>query len=113
MIRRPPRSTLFPYTTLFRSPGRRRRRRGGAALDALRDAPRPTPERPPVARPGVPPGRAHAALSVANRPLPHDLWTVRRTSDTSFGEGPWPGGPRPPLRGARLTPTARAARLRM
>src|SRR3712207_8572020 len=26
MIRRPPRSTLFPYTTLFRSPGRRRTR---------------------------------------------------------------------------------------
>src|SRR2546421_6378800 len=31
MIRRPPRSTLFPYTTLFRSPARRAR--GG--LDAL------------------------------------------------------------------------------
>src|SRR2546427_7807903 len=28
MIRRPPRSTLFPYTTLFRSPGRL-----GARLD--------------------------------------------------------------------------------
>src|SRR5256885_7966131 len=27
MIRRPPRSTLFPYTTLFRSPGQGRRRR--------------------------------------------------------------------------------------
>src|SRR3712207_7879255 len=27
MIRRPPRSTLFPYTTLFRSPGGRERRR--------------------------------------------------------------------------------------
>src|SRR2546422_322931 len=27
MIRRPPRSTLFPYTTLFRSPGRRLRHR--------------------------------------------------------------------------------------
>src|SRR3712207_9074115 len=26
MIRRPPRSTLFPYTTLFRSPRRERRR---------------------------------------------------------------------------------------
>src|ERR1051326_9249530 len=26
MIRRPPRSTLFPYTTLFRSPGPDRRR---------------------------------------------------------------------------------------
>src|SRR3712207_6894421 len=37
MIRRPPRSTLFPYTTLFRSDGRGRRReaadggRSGAA----------------------------------------------------------------------------------
>src|SRR2546429_3803553 len=29
MIRRPPRSTLFPYTTLFRSLSRDRRRRGG------------------------------------------------------------------------------------
>src|SRR5260370_17241971 len=28
MIRRPPRSTLFPYTTLFRSCGVRRRLRG-------------------------------------------------------------------------------------
>src|SRR2546426_6948918 len=27
MIRRPPRSTLFPYTTLFRSPSRQRQRR--------------------------------------------------------------------------------------
>src|SRR3712207_8898100 len=34
MIRRPPRSTLFPYTTLFRSPGagRARRRALGAPL---------------------------------------------------------------------------------
>src|SRR5260221_5395843 len=30
MIRRPPRSTLFPYTTLFRSPRARRATRGGA-----------------------------------------------------------------------------------
>src|SRR3712207_7009400 len=29
MIRRPPRSTLFPYTTLFRSVGRRSRSRCG------------------------------------------------------------------------------------
>src|SRR3989304_3813914 len=33
MIRRPPRSTLFPYTTLFRSlPGRGARRRGSPHL---------------------------------------------------------------------------------
>src|SRR3712207_7154391 len=37
MIRRPPRSTLFPYTTLFRSEhgreGAGRRRRGGRQVD--------------------------------------------------------------------------------
>src|SRR3712207_7764254 len=51
MIRRPPRSTLFPYTTLFRSVcgrrgqdepgvvGRRRRGTGGLAVHALRRRP--------------------------------------------------------------------------
>src|SRR5438309_7896306 len=35
MVRRPPRSTLFPYTTLFRSPSRNRtsRVRGGRMPD--------------------------------------------------------------------------------
>src|SRR5260370_5406552 len=32
MIRRPPRSTLFPYTTLFRSPCWPRKRRGARFL---------------------------------------------------------------------------------
>src|SRR3712207_8850739 len=39
MIRRPPRSTLFPYTTLFRSPALRRRGEGHrqrAGQDAFR-----------------------------------------------------------------------------
>src|SRR3712207_8863846 len=40
MIRRPPRSTLFPYTTLFRSQGERvdaenRRQHAGAETEAL------------------------------------------------------------------------------
>src|SRR2546430_6059974 len=35
MIRRPPRSTLFPYTTLFRSAPPRPRRLRGAEPDAL------------------------------------------------------------------------------
>src|SRR2546430_3710679 len=39
MIRRPPRSTLFPYTTLFRSPSARKR--GGFCA-------RPTPAGVPV-----------------------------------------------------------------
>src|SRR3546814_6689757 len=42
MIRRPPRSTrtdtLFPYTTLFRSPASDRGRRGGADCGAVRAA---------------------------------------------------------------------------
>src|SRR5688572_31845763 len=33
MIRRPPRSTLFPYTTLFRSDGRRSRDHAGEQRD--------------------------------------------------------------------------------
>src|SRR2546430_17414103 len=38
MIRRPPRSTLFPYTTLFRSLGGERTRRGaGGEPDARLD----------------------------------------------------------------------------
>src|SRR2546422_8708400 len=62
MIRRPPRSTLFPYTTLFRS----HRVRGGARIPAGRRLPRDRLERlgtdgPPV-REDVPRGaREHAA----------------------------------------------------
>src|SRR2546430_15557054 len=50
MIRRPPRSTLFPYTTLFRSlPGPKHARRGGASRprrgSAARGRVRPRGER--------------------------------------------------------------------
>src|SRR3712207_8155915 len=36
MIRRPPRSTLFPYTTLFRSRGEQRRERASDRLQRVR-----------------------------------------------------------------------------
>src|SRR3712207_8585282 len=39
MIRRPPRSTLFPYTTLFRSRQQRVRRFLGAGIRVCRRAP--------------------------------------------------------------------------
>src|SRR5256885_16268943 len=47
MIRRPPRSTLFPYTTLFRSRRHRDRRLREALEDArvARGGRRPRPER--------------------------------------------------------------------
>src|SRR5437868_9090391 len=35
MLRRPPRSTLFPYTTLFRSPGRKRQDEQSAHIPDL------------------------------------------------------------------------------
>src|SRR5260370_32172986 len=60
MIRRPPRSTLFPYTTLFRS-ARRRCRRRAARSAARRDC-------------SAPPGasaRAAAAAGSAGRSEEH------------------------------------------
>src|SRR3712207_7340719 len=47
MIRRPPRSTLFPYTTLFRSRGAdaRRRRRDERGADERAARPKGDPER--------------------------------------------------------------------
>src|SRR5258707_3092386 len=54
MIRRPPRSTLFPYTTLFRSHARRRSARypsGRAGSWRLRS---PTRTPPPDRRSGLP-----------------------------------------------------------
>src|SRR5437588_11507458 len=50
MIRRPPRSTLFPYTTLFRSPAEEHLRRGGAQERPERfgDLVGPVTERPLV-----------------------------------------------------------------
>src|SRR3712207_6888841 len=43
MIRRPPRSTLFPYTTLFRSDGERQQPRGDDPRGQRREGPRPQP----------------------------------------------------------------------
>src|SRR2546426_5302025 len=58
MIRRPPRSTLFPYTTLFRSPADTRGSRAGEGgplvprsplrLNGIPVAPRQDPPAPPV-----------------------------------------------------------------
>src|SRR3712207_8697624 len=65
MIRRPPRSTLFPYTTLFRSvAGVRRARRGSAG------------RRNPAIRPR---GAAHAAEP--GRPRRSDRATLARSEE--------------------------------
>src|SRR2546427_8766585 len=66
MIRRPPRSTLFPYTTLFRS-----RRRPVPAPHALRQA-----------APQPPPPRSYPL----DRPVPGRKRTGRKGGP--YGEGP-------------------------
>src|SRR5256885_12904671 len=53
MIRRPPRSTLFPYTTLFRSPVAVSEPGGRHAIDARRDPRRPAGHVGAGARRGV------------------------------------------------------------
>src|SRR5260370_16036390 len=91
MIRRPPRSTLFPYTTLFRSSQVRRRRAGRRATrfpcrrgpSGQRDRPRVRPHlhrlwlllepTPPRGRrgPGLPPpGRGRHPPPPRGRPPP-------------------------------------------
>src|SRR3712207_7798952 len=56
MIRRPPRSTLFPYTTLFRS-GRKRRRHGRRGKLGLNPW-----QVPPVVLAWTPPGADRGRL---------------------------------------------------
>src|SRR3712207_7906313 len=67
MIRRPPRSTLFPYTTLFRSrPAGRRGPVPPGLAPAAGDGGRQRPARGPVARPaaGRPGGQGGRVLPV-------------------------------------------------
>src|SRR3712207_8423280 len=58
MIRRPPRSTLFPYTTLFRSV-RRRTNGGGIPSANLPGMSTPSSERTLTPAKGSGPGNAH------------------------------------------------------
>src|SRR6266542_1726948 len=95
MIRRPPRSTLFPYTTLFRSAddrprGRRdRRARGGpgrwrlrpdAGAPAARQVRRLTAEAPMKTRRGRRPRLVRPLWTVSRRPSSWRAWTARRSA---------------------------------
>src|SRR3712207_8682518 len=74
MIRRPPRSTLFPYTTLFRS--------AVAALGPARRAGGPRARRPlPGARGVERPGRQPGGGAVLRRPAPAGDRSEEHTSE--------------------------------
>src|SRR5690349_24099825 len=84
MIRRPPRSTIFPYTTLFRSPrrrgctrdGRTRRRRGAGASRAARDR---GPERTPaVCRGKHAPDRKSTRLNSSHVEISYAVFCLKK-----------------------------------
>src|SRR5256884_1826745 len=81
MIRRPPRSTLFPYTTLFRSPAWPRRR--GTGRPSRRSAGR-TPARRPGRRPApVPAGSSTTSTRSARAgPTIRPTWNGRDRKST-------------------------------
>src|SRR3989449_7671365 len=76
MIRRPPRSTLFPYTTLFRSDAALRRAREAGALDH----PRAPARAPPRARDG----RLRRALESLRHPQGGDRKSTRLNSSHGY-----------------------------
>src|SRR2546429_5199673 len=80
MIRRPPRSTLFPYTTLFRSRDRDRKRLQGELLAMVRarEAQKRLPERAANFDHGRDP--AYAAASEAAR---QEYFALRSEEHTS------------------------------
>src|SRR5260370_1388730 len=95
MIRRPPRSTLFPYTTLFRS----RRRR--FSLGLLISGPRITLNSHPYAREGAA-GQAVGSPVLPSGPppsgdAPKQHWVLRHDLSPAFRAG----SPSPLARGSR------------
>src|SRR3712207_9315733 len=90
MMRRPPRSTLFPYTTLFRSRGRRRADgshgrspEGGTGRGDLPEGERPPPA-PPLRRlAGAPPPDVGPLLLSPGRPCARPQGPLRSEEHTS------------------------------
>src|SRR5690242_21191493 len=78
MIRRPPRSTLFPYTTLFRSKGEGSLEQDGIALPK-------TSANPGVATVAVRTATAHKSPQKAQREL-EDLQLVLKRSEEHTSE---------------------------
>src|SRR5438094_2012373 len=91
MIRRPPRSTLFPYTTLFRSEG--------AAVRAEHHGPYPV---------GVPlegsEDRKSTRLNSSHRTISYAVFCLKKKQDETYGQHV---GGQCQQRGRRPTPTCR------
>src|SRR2546426_1643453 len=123
MIRRPPRSTLFPYTTLFRSPrrhGRRDRAPRSAAASRARPHVRPAQLAHPAPRRARRLGRvitsmtrrasaqsrtisAGGAIVVSPENATCSLWSERATTHSLERSPLWPALCRPRLAGFEVS----------
>src|SRR2546422_7683843 len=81
MIRRPPRSTLFPYTTLFRSPDHEPPRRFGRLAALLVHAGRDVGMRD---HPGAGPAQRHRAEVVIGMMVRQDRKSTRLNSSHGY-----------------------------
>src|SRR5256885_8548282 len=82
MIRRPPRSTLFPYTTLFRSP---RQCGGGETCPIRRDAASPVCQSPGPALWREPaPDRKSTRLNSSHLVISYAVFCLKKKKKTSI-----------------------------
>src|SRR3712207_8770516 len=86
MIRRPPRSTLFPYTTLFRSRAGggargRHRRHHGVRLQGLALTVRPARRRPPGRRPT---DRKSTRLNSSHANISYAVFCLKKKKTISY-----------------------------
>src|SRR5690606_34771397 len=97
MLRRPPRSTLFPYTTLFRSRGVRGARDLARLAGGGVRGPQPTAVRDPVAPRGqaLRAGSGHADELPVRRRRAHPGLDARERHRRAGRGDPRPGGRRP------------------
>src|SRR2546430_12541598 len=83
MIRRPPRSTLFPYTTLFRSV-----QQSGNAL-RVRHGGQPSPAPPSIAFPKILPGarsldRKSTRLNSSHSQISYAVFCLKKKKNTAY-----------------------------
>src|SRR5688572_32762508 len=82
MIRRPPRSTLFPYTTLFRSPAPP----SGASAGRVKPSPRPAARvaKPTLGSPARPPptrDRKSTRLNSSHSQISYAVFCLKKKID--------------------------------
>src|SRR2546429_6663039 len=82
MIRRPPRSTLFPYTTLFRSDGKPRRRSARSG-DGVRAA-EPAGAGPALRRPGSRGDRKSTRLNSSHGQISYAVFCLKKKKANKY-----------------------------